>query len=156
MARIYTVSFEGIGVTAAVDFFEVAPADDKPVELIGLFLSQSSDVGDAAEEILRFAAIRGHTASGSGGTATTPRPVDRSAGTVGFAAETNNTTIASGGTTHTLHADTFNVRTGYQLWLPEGSEWGASQADTTIVVRLMAAPADSLTMSGTLYVRELG
>ena len=34
--------------------------------------------------------------------------------------------------------------------------WEVSQADTTLVVRLGAAPADSLTMYGTIYVRELG
>jgi len=29
-----------------------------------------------------------------------------------------------------------------------------SQANTTIVVRLLAAPADSVTMGGTIYVEE--
>lgn len=154
--RVYTVEFEATAVTAQVDFFEFTPADDKPIEVLGLFLSQSSDVGDAAEEILRYRVIRGHTTGGSGGSAPTPRPVDRSGPAAGFAAETLNTTIASVGTTHNLHSDTFNVRTGLALWLPDGCEWGATQADTTLVVRLMAAPADSLTMSGTAYVRELG
>lgn len=155
-ARVYTVEFEAVAVTAAVDLFELSPADDKPVEIVGLFLSQSSDTGDSAEEILRYRVIRGHTTGGSGGSAPTPRPVDRSGAAAGFAAETNNTTIASGGTTNNLHSDSFNVRVGEKLWIPEGCWWEASQGDTTIVVRLMAAPADSLTMSGTLYVRENG
>lgn len=154
--RVYTVEFEAVAVTAQVDFFELTPADDKPVEVLGLFLSQSSDTGDAAEEILRYRVIRGHTTGGSGGAAPTPRPLNRSAAAAGFAAETCNTTIASAGTGVNLHSGTFNVRVGEQLWLPESCEWTASQADTTLVVRLMAAPADSLTMSGTLYVRELG
>jgi hypothetical protein len=156
MPRLYTVEFEAVAVTAQVDFFELTPADDKPVEVYGLFLSQSSDVADAAEEILRYRVIRGHTTGGSGGAAPVPRPLDRSGAAAGFAAETNNTTIASVGTTHNLHSGTFNIRVGEALWLPEGSEWGASQTDTTLVVRLMAAPADSLTMSGTIYVRECG
>ena len=67
--RIYTVEFEGTAVTAAVDFFELTPADDKPIEILGLFLSQSSDAGDAADELLRYRVIRGHTTSGSGGAA---------------------------------------------------------------------------------------
>jgi hypothetical protein len=154
--RIYTVEFEGVAVTAAVDFFELTPADDKPIEIMGIFLSQSSDLGDAASEILRYRVIRGHTTSGSGGAAPTPRPLNRSGAAAGFAAETCNTTIASVGTPLNLHSDAFNIATGLQLWLPESCEWEASQADTTIVVRLMAAPADSLTMSGTLYVREQG
>lgn len=154
--RIYTVSFSAVAVTVAVDLFEISPADDKPVEIIGLFIGQSSDVGDTAAEILPYVVIRGHTTSGSGGTATTPRSLNRSDASVGFAAETCNTTAATAGTTHQLHADTFHIAAGEKLWLPEGTEWEASQADTTIVVRLAAAPADSLTMSGTLYVREQG
>lgn len=154
--RVYTVEFEAVAVTAQVDFFELTPADDKPVEIIGLFLSQSTEVGDAQDELIRYRVIRGHATSGSGGAAPTPRPVNRSDGASGFAAETNNTTIASTGTPLNLHSDTFNVRAGLQLWLPDGCEWSCSQTDTTVVVRLMAAPADSVTFSGTLYVRELG
>lgn len=154
--RVYTVEFEGVATTVATDLFELQPADDKPVSIFGLFVSQSSDLGDAAEEILRYRVIRGHTSSGAGGTAPTPRPVNRSDAAAGFSAEVNNTGAASGGSTVNLHSDAFNIRTGLQLWLPEGAEWSASQADTTLVVRLMAAPADSLTMSGTLYVEEGG
>lgn len=154
--RTYCVEFEAVAVTAAVDFFELTPADDKPIEILGIFLSQSSDTGDTAEEILRYRVIRGHTTSGSGGAAPTPRPLNRSDTAAGFTAETCNTTIASVGSTVNLHSDAFNIRTGLQLWLPDGCEWGATQGDTTLVVRLMAAPADSLTMSGTLYCREQG
>src|SRR5689334_2124266 len=113
MARAYSVQFEAVAVSAAVDFFELTPADDKPVKIIGLFLSQSSDAGDAQDELLRYQVIRGHTTSGSGGASPTPVPLGSSAGAAaGFAAETNNTTIASSGTTTLLHSDTFNVRAG--------------------------------------------
>lgn len=154
--RFYTVEFEGVAVTAAVDFFEITPADDKPCRILGLLLSQSSDLGDAAEEILRYRIIRGHATSGSGGAAPTPRPLDRSGAAAGFTAETNNTTIASAGSGVNLVSDAFNIRAGLQLWFPPECCPEASQGDTTIVVRLMAAPADSLTMSGTLFVAEGG
>lgn len=154
--RIYTVSFTAVAATAAVDFFEITPADDKPIEICGLFLSQSSDYGDAQAEQLPIRVIRGFTTSGSGGTATTPRPLNRSDSAAGFTAETMNTTGATTGSTVDLHADSVNAQVGYMLWLPEGMEWEASQADTTIVIRLGATPADSLTWSGTLYVREQG
>jgi hypothetical protein len=156
MSRKYTVTFDNVAVAAAQDLFELTPADDKPVRIYGLFVGQFSQEGDALEDYFRWACIRGHTTGGSGGSAPTPRPIDGSAGAAaGFAAEVNNTTIASAGTTHTLHADSFNIRTGLPLWLPEGSEWGASQADTTIVVRLLSTPDASTTCSGTLYVEEL-
>jgi hypothetical protein len=78
-------------------------------------------------------------------------PADAAAG---FTAEVNNTTVATTGTTVTLHTGCWNVRAGYINWFPEGMRPSASQANTTIVVR-QTAPADAVTMSGTLYVREL-
>lgn len=155
--RLYSVSFENVAVTASQDLFEVTPADDKPVRLHSISISQSSDAGDAAAELLRLAVIRGHTTGGSGGSTPTPRPLNRSDAAAGFAAETNNTTIASTGTTHQLDAFTLNVQSGgYPIIYTPEMRPEASQADTTIVVRLMAAPADSLTMSGTIIVEELG
>lgn len=155
MGRVYSVNFENVAVSAAQDFFEISPADDKPVRLLGLFLSQSTELGDAAEEMLRVQVLRGHSTSGSGGGAQTPVPIDPSDTAAGFAAEVNNTTIASAGTALILHSETFNVRSGMALfWTPETAP-KANQGNTTIVVRLLANPADSVTMGGTLYVEEL-
>lgn len=157
MGRMYAVTFENVAVTAAQDFFEISPADDKPVLIHAVHLAQYSDTGDAAEEILRVTIKRGHTSSGSGGSAFTPLPLQSSAGVAaGAAAEINNTTIASAGTAVALHADTFNIRTGWVFIPTPECRPGASQANTTIVVRLEAAPADSLSMSGTLIFEELG
>jgi hypothetical protein len=154
---MYVCSFENVAVTAAQDFFEISPADDKPVLIHAVYLSQSSDVGDAAEEILRVTIKRGHTSSGSGGSAFTPVPLTSSAGAAaGAASEINNTTIASAGTAVVLHAETFNIRSGWVYIPTPETRPGASQANTTIVVRLEAAPADSLSMSGTLVFEELG
>lgn len=153
--RVYTVSFENVAVTAAQDFFEITPAANHPIVLVGITIDQFSDLGDAQEEALRFKVIRGHTTSGSGGSAATPRPLDPGDAAASFTAEVNNTTIASAGTTVDLHAGSFNIRTGLMLWWPPESTPVANAGQTTIVVRLMAAPADSLSMSGTLYVAEL-
>lgn len=158
IGRIYTVSFENVSVSAVQDFLEFTPADDKPIELVGLFLGQAgnSDVGDAAEECLRLKVIRGNTTSGSGGSAPTPRPVKRSDSAAGFAAEVNNTTVATGGTAVELHCDSFNVRAGFQFWWPMGTEPDCSQGDTSLRVNLVGAPADAITLSGTAYIREFG
>jgi len=155
--RIYTVVFGAVSVSAAQDFFEISPADDKPVQLVGITIDQTgiSDVGDAQEELLRWQVIRGYTTSGSGGSAPTPRPLAPNDVAAGFAAEVNNTTVANTGTAVTLHEGAFNVRSGLIFWWPEGTEPGASQGNTTIVVRTVA-PSDAITFSGTLYVRELG
>lgn len=154
--RVYTVVFQAVAITATQDLFELTPADDKPIQLLGIFCGQSTDFGDAQDENLRWSVIRGHTTSGSGGSAPTPRATKRSDAAAGFAAEVNNTTKASVGTTHVLHADCFNVRAGLAHWWTPETVPEASQADTTIVVRLEASPADSITFDGTLYVAEFG
>lgn len=158
MPRMYTVTISPTTLAAAsgdVDLFEISPADDKPVEIVGLFLTVTSELGDAAEEILPIQVIRGFTASGSGGSAPTPGPIDPIDTAAGFTAEVLNTTVATTGTSVTLHADGFNVRMGYQMWWPDGCGPKASQANTTILVRSSATVADDVTITGTLYVREV-
>ena len=154
MGRVYTVQFENVAVTAAQDFFEITPADDKPVQILGLFLSQNSEIGDAQEEFMRVQIIRGYTTGGSGGMAPTPIPLDPADAAAGFTAEVNNTTVASAGTAVVLHSETFNERVGMATWWPPECTPRAHQGNTTLVVRLLAAPADSVSMSGTLYVQE--
>lgn len=154
MSRMYTVQFSGVTVSVAQDFFEIAPATNRPIAIWGLHLAQYSDVGDAAEEILRYQVIRGFTTSGSGGTAPTPTPTDEFDPAAGFTAEVNNTTVATTGTTVTLHSGSFNVRVGESLWLPPEAVWQCSAGASRIVVRLSAAPVDPVDMVGTLYVYE--
>lgn len=155
--RIYTVGFDGVAVTTAVDLIELDAAAGKPIEVLGWDISQSSDVGDAAEEILRYKWVRGNTTSGSGGSTATPRPANLTDAAAGFTCETNNTTAASVGTAvDVIPGMTWNVRQGSApIWLPEGCELVTSEA-TLLCLRLSAAPADSLTISCTVWVRELG
>lgn len=155
MGRMYTVQFSAVTVSAVQDFFEIVPASNKPVAVWGLFLAQYSDLGDAAEEIIRYQVIRGHATSGSAGATPTPVPLDEFDSAAGFTAETNNTTQASTGTTVVLHTGAFNIRAGEQLWLPPEARWRCTAAQNRLVVRLSAAPADGLDMVGTLYVEEV-
>lgn len=157
MNRMYTVQFDNVSISAAQDLFEITPADDKPIWIAGLFISNvgiAADAGDAQEELLRLAIIRGFTTSGSGGSAPTPVPCNATDGAASFTAEVNNTTLANTGTTTQPHSDGWNVRVPYgNWWIPEA--WiQATQANTTIVVRLVSAPTDAILVSGTLYVCE--
>jgi hypothetical protein len=156
---MYLVPFENVSVSAAQDLWEISPADDRPVRIWGWTLANVggvSDVGDAAEETLRLSIVRGHTTSGSGGSTPTISPVHQvGAATAGFAAEVNNTTIASTAGTTIAAGFPFNVRVGGDYLFPPEFTPYASQANTTIVVRLVAAPADAVAMSGTLYVEEV-
>ncbi len=155
MGRMYSVEFSKIAVTLDQDWFELTPADDKPIALHAVFLSQSSDTGDAAEEILDYQIIRGLATSGSGGGTSTPAPLNPIDTAAGFTCEVNNTTIATAGTPIETHSDSFNIRTGLQLVLTPEMRTIATQANTLLVVRLLADTADALTMSGTCYVEEL-
>jgi hypothetical protein len=159
-ARYYSASFEGQTWAAAdtdIDLFELTPGDDNPIEVVGLFIEPYSEVADAAEEILRFHVLRGHATSGSTpDVSPTPQPLPTGTQAASFTVEAINSTIASAGTAVTLHAGAFNVRVGLQLWLPEGCEWGATQADTTLVVRSSSTVADDLNLNATIYVREYG
>lgn len=157
MGRVYTVSFENVAVSVAQDFLEVTPADDKPIALIGYEIDNvggTSDAGDGQEELLRCSWVTGHATSGSGGSSATPRPVDPNDAAAGFSAEVNNTTIASAGTAVTRMPFGLNIRIPGPLWLPERAWLHASQADVIAVVRLLAAPADSISLSGAFWILE--
>lgn len=160
MGRRYAIAFEGASITNANgthDLFEITPADDKPVIVHSIVLSVTSELGDAEEEQLRLKIIRGHTSGGSGGVspAPTPEPLDGNDAAAGLTAEAANSTLASGGTTADLHAESFNVRTGWIYMPTPECRPRVDQGDTSLVVRLMAAVTDDVTMSGTMIVEEL-
>ena len=156
MGRKYWVDLTPTAVTVAADLIEITPADDKPIRVLGFNLGQTTDTGDAAEEIISLVWVRGHTTSGSGGSAPTPRPCDPSDAAAGFTVEVFNTTAASAGTGVNLARHAWNVRVPIERpYTPEES-FGANQGNTTLVLRMAAAPADSLTISGSVLIEELG
>lgn len=158
MARNYSVSFAATTVATAsgdVDWFELTPADDKPIEIVGLYIATTSEIAEAQEEWIAYQILRGHTTSGSGGSAATPAPLISADAAASFAAEVLNTTVASVTTPVIVHAGAFQVRAGEQIWWPDQCGPSATQANTTIVVRQMGAVTDDVTMTGCLYVREM-
>lgn len=156
MGRMYSVIFEAVATTTAVDLFELTPAANKPIVIHGIWLGQTTELADAAEEQLRISIIRGYTTGGSGGSAPTANPLSSSIDTAaGCTAEVNNTTVASNGSPITLHTTTWNLRSEFVYIPTPEMRIGCSAANTTIVVRLLAAPSDSVTMTGTLVFEEL-
>lgn len=157
---VYTVTFDQQTIAAAsgdYDLFEISPVANKSVEIVALSLGNKSEIGDAQDEMLAYSIIRGYTTSGTG-TAATGLPLDASDPSASFAAEVlAPTTLATGGTPLILMADTFNVRAGLMLVLPPEMrpKCSAITAETRLVVRLTTAVADDLTLSGTIWVREL-
>lgn len=157
---VYAIPFgPGSSFTAAngdYDFFEITPADDRPIELCAVFIGCKSEIGDAQEEMIDYSIVTDNTTTGNG-TATTPKAIDSGAGDADgfFTAETVASTPASLGTAVVLHQDTFNIRTGLQLVFPPELRPVVRQGDTMLCVRLNTALADDATFSGTAYVREV-
>lgn len=156
---IYTVEFDDatvLNAEGAVDYWQLIPGDDRPIAIIGIFLSMD-DVGDANEKNLRWQVIRGHATAGSGAEFATvvPRALNRGmSGQESFTASGNLDTIASTGTPHNLHTDRFNTRMGIREFLPEEAWWGASQADVHLTVRQLSTVDETKRVSSTLYVAE--
>lgn len=152
--RTYWVDLPPTAVTAQVDLAELTPADDKPIRILEVNLNQTTELGDAAEELFTILVVRGHATSGSGGSTSTPRPNDPDDAAAGFTAEIFNTTIASTGTPVNLNRHGWNVRGPLERPYQPESAPKATQGNTTIVVRLGAAPGDSVTISGSILVAE--
>lgn len=153
--RIYTVSSDVDAATTADDIIELDAAAEKPISVLGWYLSQSTELGDVAEEGIRYAWVRGNTTSGSGGASKTPVPCNISDVAAGFTAEMNNTTVASSGTAVNLFQGAWDLRVPDLVWLPDGCEFGTS-GTILLCLRLLAAPADSTSFALTVWVKEEG
>jgi hypothetical protein len=155
MGRMYSVSFAAVAVTAQQDFFEINANTNRSLRVHSIFVGQSSDAGDAQDEQLAVLIKTGATTSGSGGSAPTPSPLIAGGAASNFTAEVNNTTKANTGTIVTAHADAFNVRGGWN-YRPTPEERIELTGGGRLTVELATTPADSLTMSGTMIVEEIG
>lgn len=156
----HTATFKAVAVTVQQDFFEVKASASASVYVHGFILSQSTEIGDAMEEMLQLTTNRGSgtVTSGSGGSAPTPTKRRRGDAAFGGAVEVNNTTKLAVGT-GTLETDlevhTWNERVPYIFWYPPearplilpGEYW---------TLELETTPADSVTISGTIFLEQAG
>jgi hypothetical protein len=137
----------------------LTPADDKPIRLIGLILGQTSEVGDAAEEGLRISIIHlGATVtSGSGGSAVTPVPTDLVDTAAGFAAEANNSTVATtSGTATTMYELAWNIRISpMEMYWPDPMVAPLARQAAALVVRCQTTVADDISIAITAIVEEI-
>lgn len=148
------VAASGVAITVAQDLFELVPADDKPIKATGFELGQSTEVGDAAEENVRLAVRRGNTTSGSGGSTPTVNAADPHGASPAVTAEANNTTKATTAGA-TILSTGWNERvTPMVWWYPDQFAPGADQGNSRLCIELVAAPADSVTVEQTAYVKE--
>lgn len=152
--RSYSIQFNNVAVAAVQDLLAAYAGASMPFEIAGLVIGQ---VTGTTVQNLRITVKRlpATVTSGTGGNAATPKRLMRGDSAATITGRINDTTQATtSGTPDILHADAFNTVNGYQFfWLPQDCPTiGMNEA---AVVSLDQGPGSAMTMSGTLYVREL-
>ena len=153
MARMYSSVFDAVAITAVQDIFAIVAPTNATVRIHQLDLFQTTDLGDAQEEVLRLRIRQGQTAAGSGGAAGTivPQDVDDSAS--GATVRTNDTTQANTGTIVTDEVFGWNIRVPLRIiWTPECRP--ILKGGRRATIELVGAPTDSITVSGGLIWQE--
>jgi hypothetical protein len=154
----YTAVAVATAKTVESDIIEITAPADASVLVTSIYLSAplTADMGDAQAESLKVQFIKGYTVSGSTGVgaAITCTPLQSGFAAQGSVVDTHNTTLANTGTPLTLHEDIYNSQIGYQ-WRPAPNEYIVLSPSQRLVVRV-AAPADSITIAGTLNFTEIG
>ncbi len=161
---IYVATFNAVAVSAAQDVFELLTSANSRIAIIEVNIGQYSDAGDTESEMLGVRIIRGFTTSGSGGSTAAAVNMEVTGRAAETTVEINNTTLAQNGSSETLLSDAFNTQAGYLYkprWDPMHGidERPRIQRDTgtpTYTVVRITAPADGITLNGTIKWQELG
>lgn len=141
----FSASQDAQAISTAVDLFHFTIADDKPMSLLALELAQTTDLGDANEEVLRLGLYSGVTGGGSGSALTEAALSDAHGASISTAV-VGQGTASTGGTLRKMFF--WNIRQAGPLWIatPE-TIIRLGQGSSAAAIRLMAAPADSITVS---------
>lgn len=152
MGFFYTASQDAQAISTAVDILHGTIADDVPIELWGLDIANTTDLGDANEEVLRIGIYSGVTGGGSGSALTEVALHDR-APSVATAFVGQGTASTSGTLRKTIY---WNVRQAGPAWIatPE-TVIRLGQGSSAFAFRLLAAPADSITLSYEVLWKEV-
>lgn len=150
MGRRYSVSFTEVAVTAQQDLFQIE-ALVVPSILHAVYLSQTTDVGDAAAENLSIL-IRRVTDVVTN--VAVEQALDQGDAAANAGLNVNQTTELVIGAA-TIHSEAWNIAMPF-IYLPPPELRPIIQIGNAIVVNLNTTPADSITMSGTLYFEEFG
>ena len=148
--RYFTADFLEVAVTAQQDLFQIEALTSEVI-LLGVVLGQTSDVGDAVAENLSIV-IRRFTDVVTNDIAEAKLDEGSAALTADLAI--NETTELVTGT-EVVHADVWNIALPF-IWLPPPEMRIHIKVGEGLAVNLNTTPADSLTMSGTVYLGQGG
>jgi hypothetical protein len=147
---MYSVAGSAAVTAGAVDIIEINAPADAAVIVHEIKITQSSDTDS---EQLRLTVQRSTGASGSGGSAPTPSPLEVGDAAFGGTVELHNTTRAT--TLVLLRSEGFNVLSGWH-YLPTPETRIKISPSGRLVVNLESTPADSLTIEVTAVFEEVG
>lgn len=148
MGDMYTVSFQDVAVIAIQDLFQIE-AVTKRATLHAIFLSQNTDVGDAAAENLTIVFRRVTDVLTN---VTAEVKLDTASPAALADLNVNDTTPLATGA-EIIHAECWNIALPF-VWMPPPEMRIIVPVDDVVTIWLPTAPADSLTMSGTMYFEE--
>lgn len=145
MSYFYTCSQDAQAITTAVDLMVMTVASDVPIRVWGFDIANTTDLGDANEEVLRIGIYTG-VSGGGGGSALTEVGLHDRAPTVATAVVGQGTASTGGTLRKTIY---WNVRQAGPAWIAPVADAAirCSTANDPIAFRLLAAPADSITLS---------
>lgn len=148
----YRAGEDAQAVSTAVDLFLLTIADDVPIRIWELTLGQTTDLGDANEEVLRIGIFKGVT-GGGGGADLTETPLHDRAPTAATAVDGQGTASTGGTRVRTIE---WNVRQAGPVWIPSPEMTiRLGQGSSPVAIRLLAAPGDSITLDTEVVWEEL-
>ena len=150
MGRIYSAVFTEVAVSAQQDLFQLE-ANTVPIIIHAIYLSQSSDVGDAAAENLSILIQR---VTDEVTDDVTEQALDGGDAAANAEIAVNETTELTTGAA-VLHSECWNIAQTF-IFLPPPELRPTIKIGDAVVVNLNTTPGDPITMSGTIYFEEIG
>ncbi len=156
MSEIFVISCKNIAVSAAQDILCAYAASTKKLQLLAVEIAANGQttVGNYPISIRYLPAT---VTPGTGGASVTPVNVNPDGASASFTARRNDTAHASsGGTAVDVTDSQFNPINGY-YWQPPVQNGDEPKCDLSgaFVLSLDSAPAASINLSATMWLREI-
>ena len=155
MARRYTVTFEGVTVTAAQDLVAILGGTGKTCRIIRQWWGCADTTLATGQNLsVRGRVLPATVTPGSGGSTPTPRPLDGGDAAATFTAHVNDTSkTTSSGTVRIVEENGSHLFAGYALSFPAPP---IVEPTAAYVFELLSTVSGSITLSGGVEVEEIG
>lgn len=156
MSEIFTIVCENVAVTAAQDILAAYASSGKKLQLLAVELSANGQT-TVGNYPIRLRYLPATVTPGSVGSSVTPQNTNPDGASPSFTARRNDTTQATtSGTASDWVATQFNPINGYYFQPPVGlADEPKADLSTAIILSLDHAPAASINISATMWLREV-